>query len=95
MIQLCHQIIHQDLRITYYKMSITEKNKKINNKIEPIKARYDLLRQIAKISGLSSGIVCKDILPEKDLFEKVATINIFEYLTLGKVLKAQSDIAKK
>ena len=31
----------------------------INNKIEQIKAQYSLDREIAKISGLSSGIVSK------------------------------------
>ena len=35
MVQLCHQII--DLRRTYYKMSISEKIKAINNKIEQTK----------------------------------------------------------
>ena len=37
----------------------------------------------------------KDILPEKDLLEKAATMNRFEYSPLGKELKAQTDIAKK
>ena len=37
----------------------------------------------------------KDILPEKDLLEKAATMKRFEYSRLGKELKAQTDIAKK
>ena len=37
----------------------------------------------------------KDILPEKDLVEKAATLKIFEYLLLGKESKVQADIAKK
>ena len=36
------------------KMSISEKIKEINNKIEQNKAQYDLDRQITKISALSS-----------------------------------------
>ena len=54
-------------------MSICEKIKAINKKIEQNKAQYDLDRQIAKISSVSSGNVCKyeflsgkDLLPEKD-----------------------------
>ena len=37
----------------------------------------------------------KDILPEKDLLEKAATMKRFQYSLLGKELKAQTDIAKK
>ena len=39
----------------YYKMSISEKIKVINNKIKQNKAQYDLDRQTAKISAFSSG----------------------------------------
>ena len=42
MIQLCHQIIHDDLERTYYKMSISEKIKAINNNIEKDKAQYKI-----------------------------------------------------
>ena len=44
MIQHCHQIIHYDLGITYYKMSISEKIKTIDNRIEQNKVQYDLDR---------------------------------------------------
>ena len=37
----------------------------------------------------------KDVLPEKDLLIKAATMKIFEYLPLGKKLKTQTDIARK
>ena len=37
----------------------------------------------------------KDVLPEKELLEKAATMKRFEYLPLGKELKAHIDIAKK
>ena len=50
MMRLYHQIIH--LERTYYKMSINEKIKAINNNIEQNKVYYDLHRQIAKISAL-------------------------------------------
>ena len=40
-------------------MSISEKTKAFNNKIEQIKAQYNLDRQTAKISALPSGNVCK------------------------------------
>ena len=83
-------------------MSISEKIITINNKIEQNKAQYNLERQTAKISALSSGNVSKyefltgkDVLPETDLLEKAATMKRFEYLPLGKELKAQTDIAKK
>ena len=83
-------------------MSISEKIKAINNKLEQNKVQYDLDRQTAKIYTLSSGNVSKydfltgkDVLPEKDLLEKAALIKRFEYLPLGKDLKAQTDIAKK
>ena len=37
----------------------------------------------------------KDVLPEKDLLEKVAIMKRIDYSTLDKELKAQTDIAKK
>ena len=102
MIQLCHHIIHYELGRTYYKMSISEKIKTIDNKIEQNKAQYNLDRQPARISALSSENVSKyefstskDVLPEKDLLEKAAALKRFEYSPLGKELKAQTDIAKK
>ena len=78
---------------TYYKMSISEKIKTIHNKIEQNKAQYKLDRQTAKISALSSGNVSKfkflsskDVLSEKHLLEKAATIKRLEYSPLGKEL---------
>ena len=54
-------------------MSISEKIKTINNKIDKNKAQYNLDIQTAQISTLSSGYVSKyeiltgeDILPEKE-----------------------------
>ena len=100
--QLYNQIIYYNLGKTYYKISISEKIKAINNKIEQNNAQYDLDRQTAKSSALSSGNVSKheiwtgkDVLPEKDLLEKTAELKKFECSPLGKYLKAQTDIAKK
>ena len=75
-------------------MSIIEKIKTINNKIKQNKAQYNLDRQTAKISALSSGNVSKyefltgkAVLPEKDLLEKADTMKRFEYSSLGKEWK--------
>ena len=65
-------------------MSVSKKIKAINDKIEQNKAQYDLDRENAKILSLSSGNISKyefltgqDVLPEKDLLEKTATIKRF------------------
>ena len=83
-------------------MSISDKIKAINSKIEQNKAQYNLDRQTAKISALSTGnvgkyefLTGKYVLPEKDFLEKAATMKRFEYLPLDKELKSQTDIAKK
>ena len=62
-------------------MTFSEKLKTINNIIEQNRAQYDLDWQTAKILALSSGNVGKyefltgeDVLPEKELLEKAATI---------------------
>ena len=84
------------------KMSISEKIKAINNKVGQNKAQYDIDRETAKISALSSRNVSKhkfltgkDLLLEKDLLEKAPTMKRFWYSLLGKELKAQTDIVKK
>ena len=83
-------------------MTVSEKIKIIDNKIKQSKAQHNLGRETAKISALSSGnvhkyefLIGKDVLPQKDLLEKVAILERFEYSPLGKELKAQTDIAKK
>ena len=83
-------------------MSISEKIKTIDDKIDQNKAQYNLDRQTAKISDLSSANISKyefltgkDVLPEKDLLEKAAGLKRFEYSPLDKELRAQTDIAKK
>ena len=58
-------------------MNISEKIKAINNRIQQNKAKYDFVRQTAKISALSSRNVSKCefltgkyVLPEKGLARK-------------------------
>ena len=84
------------------KMSISEKIKTIDNKIQHNKAQYDLDRQTAKTSALSSRNISiyeflksKDVLPEQDLLEKVAALKRFGYSLLGKDLKNQTSVAEK
>ena len=80
-------------------MTIIKKIKTIDKKIEQNKVQHNLDRQTHKISVLSSEkieiyefLTSKDILPEKHLLEKAATIKRFLYLSLGKNLKAQTGI---
>ena len=75
-------------------MTFSKKFKITNNKIEQNKAQYDLDRRTAKISALLSGNVSKyqfltgkDVLPEKDMLEKAATVKRFEFSTLGSELE--------
>ena len=83
-------------------MSLSEKIKTIDYKIKKNKAQCNLNRQAAKISALSSENVCnceflsgRDVLPEKDLLQKAATMKKFEYYLLGKELKQQTSVAEK
>ena len=80
-------------------MSISEKVKTIDNKIERC-FQYDLDRQTAKISGFSSGNVSKsefmtvkDILPG-NLLEKPETMKRFEHSPLGKQWKHKMTLHK-
>ena len=61
-------------------MGISDKIKAINNKIEQNKAQYNLDRQAAKMSALSSKfLTSKSVLPGKDLLGKAAAIKRFDY----------------
>ena len=65
-------------------MGISDKIKAINNKIEQNKAQYNLDRQAAKMSALSSKfLTSKTVLPGKDLLGKAATIKRFDYCFSG------------
>ena len=83
-------------------MTITGKIKATSNKIKQNKAQYNLDRQTANISVLSSWNVSKykfltgkDVLSESKLLEKAAAMKRFEYSSLGKELKAQTFISNK
>ena len=83
-------------------MSVCEKIKTVDNKIVQNKAQYNLDRQIAKVSALPSGNVSKYefltgkyVLLEKDLLEKPAAINKFEYSPLDKQMKKKTRDAGK
>ena len=93
-----HTILSSDnplrFRKNYYKKTVSEKIKTIDTKIEQNKAQHNFHRQTATILALSSGNVSKyelltgkDVLPEKDLLEKAATIKRFEFVPLGSELK--------
>ena len=65
-------------------MSISEKIKAIDNKTDQNKVQYNLDRQTAKISALSSGNVCKykfltakDVLSEREFLEKAGLLKRF------------------
>ena len=81
-------------------MTASKKTKTIDSKIEQNKVQYNLDRQTATISGLSSGNFCKyesgeDILLEKKLLEKVVTMKRPECSSLRSELKKEIDIAKR
>ena len=70
-------------------MTITEKTKTIDNKIEENKAQGNLDRRTANIFALLSGnvnkyelLTGKYILPENGLLEKAATVKRFEHSPL-------------
>ena len=75
-------------------MTVGKKIKTIDKKIKQNRTQYNLDRQTAKTSTLSSENVSKyefltgeDVLPEKGLLEKAATIKKIEYSPLRSVLK--------
>ena len=90
------------LRTNLLLMSISDKIKTINNKIEQRKAQYNLDKQTATISALSSRnvskyefLTSKDVLTDIYLLEKAATMKRFKYSPLGKELKKQTSVAEK
>ena len=75
-------------------MTLGKKIKTIDKKIKQNRTQYNLDRQTAKTSTLSSENVSKyefltveDVLPEKGLLEKAATIKKIEYSPLRSELK--------
>ena len=83
-------------------MTVNDKIKTTDSKIDQNKSQYNLDRQIPKISVLSSTNVDRyefltgeDVLPEKALSEKADTIKRFEFSPLESELKKQTDIVGK
>ena len=79
-------------------MTLTEQVKILNDKIKANKAKYDLDREAAKISALSSGEIEKyEYLTGEDLGYKADVIQKakFEYFPLGKVFNKGLDESDK
>ena len=83
-------------------MNSSEKIKTINNKIEQNKTPYNLVKQTANISVLSSANISeyefltgKDLLPEIELLEKAIALKNCEFSLLDKELKKQTSVAEK
>ena len=79
-------------------MTLTEQVKIVYNKIKSNKAQYDLNRQAAKISALSSGELEKyECLTGEDLGYKSDVVQKarFEYSPLGKVFNKGLDESDK
>ena len=79
-------------------MTLTEQVKILDDKIKANKAQYDLDREAAKISALSSGELEKyEYLTDEDLGYKPDVIQKakFEYSALGKVFNKGLDQSDK
>ena len=75
-------------------MTLTEQVKILDDKIKANKAQYDLDREVAKLSALSSGELQKyEYLTDEDLGYKPDVIQKakFEYSPLGKVFNKRLD----
>ena len=79
-------------------MTLTEQVKILNDKIEANKAQYDLDREAAKISALSSSELVKyEYLTGEDLGYNSGIVETtkFEYSPLGKVFNKRLDQGDK
>ena len=68
-------------------MSISQKIKRINNKIEHYKAQHNIDTNYNYKSGNINKyklVTGEDVLPEKDSLEKAAALKRFEHSPLGK-----------
>ena len=79
-------------------MTLTEQAKIFDDKIKANKAQYDLDRQAAKISALSSSelekyeyLIGEDLGYKPDVVQKVK----FEYFPLGQVFNKGLDVNEK
>ena len=79
-------------------MTLTEQAKILDDKIKSNKVQYDLDREAAKISALSSGELQKyEYLTGEDLWYKPDVVQKarFEYSPLGKVFDKGLDESEK
>ena len=79
-------------------MTLTEQVKILDDKIKANKAQYDLHRQAAKISALSSGELKKyEYLTGENLGYKPDVVHKakFEYSPLGQVFNKGLDVTEK
>ena len=80
-------------------MSVTDQIKILDRKIKQNESKYDLDREAAKISALSSKNLDKyELLTGEDLRVKPSTVEQakFEYSLLGKIFnKGSSEMIKK
>ena len=79
-------------------MTLSEQVKILDNKIKANKAQYDLDREVAKVSALSSGELGKyEYLTGEDLGYKPGVVEKvkFEYYPLGKVFNKGLDESDK
>ena len=79
-------------------MTLTEQAKILDDKIKANKVQYDLDREAAKISALSSGELQKyEYLTGEDLWYKPDVVQKarFEYSPLGKVFDKGLDESEK
>ena len=79
-------------------MTLTEQVKILDDKIKASKAQYDLHREVAKTSALSSGELKKyEYLTGEDLGYKTGVVEKakFEYSPLGKVFNKGLDESDK
>ena len=74
------------------KQPTTTSSKTKLNTIETHKQSFSfIIRNVGKYKFLTS----EEILPEKRILEKIATVKRFEYLLLSTELKKQTDISNK
>ena len=80
-------------------MTVGEKIKTIDNKIEQNKTQFYLDRKTAAISVVYNQehefLTSKDVLPKKHLLEKTTTTKIFQYSPLGNELRKQTSPVEK
>ena len=77
-------------------MTVTDQIKILNRKIKQNEAQYDLDREAAKISALSSGNLDKyEYLTGEDLNYKPSIVEKFDYSPLNKSLDCKKKTKKK